>query len=101
LWHLRLFSFARFRRCTGRAHALLIRHQLWTKPLSTNSTAALLFNAGNTSQAAGFTMRELGLNCDTGHVRDVWTDAVVNGVAAVNVTVERHDSAAYICSCQQ
>jgi alpha-N-acetylgalactosaminidase len=75
--------------------------QLWTKPLSDGSIAALIFNAANASQGANFSMREIGLGCDTASVRSVWA---VGGVAkrlsvVSEATIERHDSAGFICKC--
>jgi hypothetical protein len=74
--------------------------QLWTKPLSDGSIAAVLFNPGNVTQTANFTMGEIGLKCATGNALSVWADGNATSTQShVNVRIDTHDSAGFICSC--
>ena len=74
--------------------------QLWTKPLSGGSMAAMLFNPGDAPQVSNFTMAELGLKCATGAVQDVWVPGKETAkLGTVEAQIATHGTAGFICSC--
>ena len=74
--------------------------QLWTKPLSDGSVAAILFNPANSAQDARFTPAEVGLKCSTAAVQSVWAPGnATKPLGAVHATVGTHDTDGFILAC--
>ena len=74
--------------------------QLWTKPLSDGSVAAILFNPANGTQDARFAPAEVGLKCSTAAVQSVWAPGnATKPLGAVHATVGAHDTDGFILAC--
>ncbi|GAA3573007.1 hypothetical protein GCM10022222_66580 [Amycolatopsis ultiminotia] len=69
--------------------------EVWTKPMSDGSAAAVLFNRGNSAATITATAAELGLSSSGYRVRDLWSGAETETTGTLEANVPSHGAAVF------